>query len=45
MRSASRVAAIVAALLVNVALAPAPARAETPRPATFSIVAADPDAG
>jgi uncharacterized Ntn-hydrolase superfamily protein len=38
-------AAIVSALLVSVALAPAPARAEPPGPATFSIVAADPDAG
>jgi uncharacterized Ntn-hydrolase superfamily protein len=38
-------AATVACLLVGAALAPAPARAEPPRPDTFSIVAADPDAG
>ena len=45
MRGASKLAAIVSALLVSVALARAPARAEPPRPATFSIVAADPEAG
>jgi len=38
-------AAILSTLLVGAALAPAPAGAEPPRPATFSIVAADPEAG
>jgi hypothetical protein len=45
MRGASTLAAVVSALLVGVAPSPAPARAEPLRPATFSIVAADPDAG
>ena len=38
-------ASVVSALLAGVALAPAPSGAEPPRPATFSIVAADPEAG
>ncbi len=37
--------AVAFLLFANAALAPAPAGAEPPRPATFSIVAADPDAG
>ena len=40
-----QLAAIVSALFASVTLAPAPVRAEPPRPATFSIVAADPGAG